>query len=171
MRNENILFIHEWVEYPNPKYNGYNGYWEIVEDKPPFSIGDEIRVANARGGYHYHTICEKDEFVYSTWQDIETARFLQNQEADYGWIDRKGEFYGCAYEEHAYCIHEISGMSEGEAERAGWIKIYRDPQMAQCHPEQSNGFDNYYYFDFVHCHLTKAQKETLISRGFPMEDI
>ena len=170
--NDTIMFIHEWNEYPNPAYNGYNGYWEITDDNhaPPYFIGETIRIENARGGFHYHTVCEKDEFIYSTWQEIETNRFLKNQDADYGWIDKKGNFYGCEYEEHAYCIRAISNMDEYEAERNGWIKIYRDPTMKKINPKFSNAFDTCYYFDFINCHMTKAQEETLIERGFYIED-
>ena len=95
-----------------------------------------------------------------------SSRFLKNQNSGHGWIDKNGIFYGCNYEEHAYCVYRISGLHEDEAERAGWIKIYRDPQLANNYPEFSNGTDCVYYHDSINSRLTKAQKDTLLSRGF-----
>ena len=159
-------FIHEWVNYSNPKYSGYNGYWRIRDAKPPFIIGDKILVENPMKSFHSHIICDKDTFIESTWGELETNRFLRNQDSNYGWIDKNGIFYGCDYEEHAYCVYRISGLHEDEAERAGWIKIYRDPQLANHCPEYSNGTDCVYYHDNINSRLTKAQKDTLLSRGF-----
>ena len=159
-------FIYEWMTHSDPAHNHYNGYWKITNAKPPFEIGQEIKIENAMGGYHYHIINDMDSFLQSTWEKIETKRFLNNQDSNYGWINKNGIFYGCDYEEHAYCIYRISGLHEDEAERAGWIKIYRDPLLANYCPDRSNGTDCVYYYDSINSRLTKAQKDTLLSRGF-----
>ena len=52
-------FIYEWMTHSNSAHNHYNGYWEIINAKPPFEIGQEIKIENAMGGYHYHIIILK----------------------------------------------------------------------------------------------------------------
>lgn len=163
-------FLHEWSIYANSAYNRYNGYWEIIDAKPPFKIGQMLHVENAVGGFHFHIINEKDEFIQSDWRTIERERYVNNEDSDYGWIDLDGNFYGCEYEEHDHCLYMISGLSELEAERMGWIKIYRDPILAEWYPNKLNNQGMIYYYDERSHRLNKAQKDTLLIHGFKIED-
>lgn len=146
--NMNNWFLHE-------KINGHdNGYWEIISatKKPP--IGELIKVRNVCGGQHFHTVTEEDELIFSTWETVLKQYFLDQTDSPWGWIDREGRFYGCDFMEHKFCADICFNMSELEAERRGYVKIYSD---------DSEG----YYCSTL---MTTAQKRTLDERGFIVED-
>lgn len=147
MVNMNDWFLHE-------KINGHdNGYWKINCTTKPL-IGERIKVENVSGGQHFHTITEEDELIFSTWETVLKQYFLNRTDSPYGWIDREGHFYCCDFMEHAFCADVCFDMSELEAERRGYIKIYSDE-------------DDGYYCSTL---MTTAQKRTLEERGFVVED-
>lgn len=144
------------------------GVWEIMDEPTGVEYGDMCRVENAYGGWHYYTITKEDEIFESDWDTVEREQYQSYTDAEYGWIAPDGTFYGCNYENHAHCIYAVSGMYESNAERAGWIKIYRDPTMARYHPERTNEFDGCYWITDSEM-MTPAQKKTLHERGFKIE--
>lgn len=158
-----VWFVHEFDDRYNPPMD--NGYWEVKwhdEDEKP-QIGERCRVVNAVGGWHEHTIAECDEILFSTWHDVEYAYYTTNQQADYGWIDKEGNFYGCSYMGHADCAAACFDLSELEAEQAGYVKIYRDRVMAEYYPERFRPDGLGWYCSHP---LTYAQKAKLTERGF-----
>ena len=78
-------------------------------------------------------------------------------------------FYGCGYMDHAVCLYAIAGLDTLAAEQAGYIKIYRDPTLAKYMPECAKDDEFVYYIDPQHV-MTKAQKDTLLERGFKVNE-
>jgi len=144
------------------------GVWEITDEPTGVEWGDMCRIENAYGGWHYYTITKEDEIFESDWDTVEREQYQSYTDAEYGWIAPDGTFYGCNYEDHAHCIYAVSGMYESNAERAGWIKIYRDPTMVRYHPERTNEFDGCYWIVDSEM-MTVEQKKTLYKRGFKIE--
>lgn len=144
-------FIHE-------KINGHsNGYWEVMYATEKPQLGELVRVENRNSGYHYHTITEEDEIIYSTWDEILKDYFLKQSDSLYGWIDREGRFYGCDFTEHRLCAEVCFDLTEIEAENRGYIKIFNvygaDEQEYYCSKK-----------------MTIAQKRTLEEHGFLVDD-
>ena len=88
---------------------------------------------------------------------------------DCGWIDKQGEFHFSEGISHEWCIRKIASMSEEEGERAGYIKIFYDPQNSR-HNFAHSRPDGYCYYVDPTVHLTKAQKDALLIRGFEIDD-
>jgi len=135
--------------------NGYiwdNGYWEIMDD-PPYKPGCCVKLENSSGGWHFHTITKDDEIIESDWETVERKYYLSKSDSPYGWIDKDGIFYGCDYFEHNDCALTCFGLYEGSAERAGYVKVYKE-----------NNELTYYHEGF----LTDAQRQTLINRGIEL---
>lgn len=146
-----MKFLHE-LEKHNDGRVWDNGYWEIIND-PPYKPGKYIQVENRYGGKHFHMITEDDEIINSDWQTVNRKYYLNKSDSLYGWIDKDGTFFGCDYFEHNDCAQACFGMYEGEAERAGYVKIYQD----------NNGL-TYYHEGF----LTDAQRQCVINRGIEL---
>ena len=136
-----------------------NGYWEIMDEN--YQIGETVRVENYAGGYHFHTISSNDEIIEaSDWQPLMRKYYIKNQNSPYGWIDLEGNFYGCNYYEHALCLEACFGITEYEAEKRGFIKVFDD-----------GGWSSYNDFSYYHeGFLTDAQRKTLIDRGLTLND-
>jgi len=146
-----MKFLHELEKRDNGKIWD-NGYWEIIDD-PPYKPDYHIRVENRYGGWHYHTITEDDEIIESDWQTIDHNYYLSKVNSPYGWIDKDGTFFGCDYFEHNDCALACFGLYEGAAERAGYVKIYKE-----------NDKLSYYHEGF----LTDAQRQALINRDIEL---
>lgn len=146
-----MKFLHELEKRDNGKVWD-NGYWEIV-DEPPYKAGYCVKVENNCGGWHYHTITKNDEIIESDWTTINHNYYLNKTDSPYGWIDKEGNFYGCDYFEHNDCAITCFGLYEGSAERAGYVKVYKE-----------NNELTYYHEGF----LTDAQRQTLINRGIEL---
>ena len=162
-----MKFLHEIVKYPNAELPYDNGYWLIVRGEP--SVGNTIRVENYNGGFHDHVVTEDDVIVESDWQTVERAFSASETWRDCGWIDKEGVFYGCGYMDHAVCLYAIAGLDTLAAEQAGYIKIYRDPTLAKYMPEYAKDDEFVYYID-PQITMTKAQKDTLLERGFKVNE-
>lgn len=163
-----MWFVRKQKRNQEGKIIDNGGVWEIVDEPTGVEYGDICRIENAYGGWHYYTITKEDEIFESDWDTVEKDYYRNYTTAEYGWIAPDGTFYGCDYEDHAHCIYAVSDMYESAAEKAGWIKIYRDPTMARYHPERVNDFDGCYWI----CDsavMTPAQKKTLYDRGFKIE--
>ena len=163
-----MWFVHKRKRNAAGEIIDNGGIWEIIDEPTGVEWGEVCRVENAYGGWHYYTITKEDEIFESDWDTVEREQYQSYTDAEYGWIAPDGTFYGCNYEDHAHCIYAVSGMYESMAERAGWIKIYRDPTMARYHPERTNEFDGCYWISDSEM-MTDAQKKTLYERGFKLE--
>lgn len=152
-------FLHE-IDYSRIPPRD-NGYWEIRGNKPePNTI---IQIYNIIGGHHDYKVTELDEFIYSDWETVARRRYTENQKSDYGWIDLEGNFYGCDWSEHRDCADICFGLTELDAERQGYVKIYYDKSNAK--------YDNYHYRPdglgwYCDRPLTDAQITKLNERGF-----
>ena len=143
-----MKFLHEYLYYDNGKTID-NGYWEIDGD----------RLVNACGGWHPYDPSPDDEIIESDWDYINWLRAKDAISDKYttGWIAPDGTFYGCDYQNHHY-VAEYLDMTETMMENKGYIKIYLNPIW-------TDGYgDKYEYFSFGH--MTQAQIDTLINRGF-----
>ena len=97
-----------------------------------------------------------DKMVYqSTWEEILYKYYHDNQTSPYGWIDREGNFFGCDYMEHRDCANACFNLTETQAEKQGYIKIY-----------SALGELEYY----CNGRMTVAQKNTLENRGFTVDE-
>lgn len=58
-----------------------------------------------------------------------------------GWLDRRGKFYGCNYQNHDLIIYYLLKKDVSEVENKGWVRIHGDNDF-QClqklSPEQRN---------------------------------
>lgn len=116
-----MLFYHEKLS------NGRdNGFWEVDEDDLIYAeFGDEIRLYNQLGGFHYHKLAREDEFIsVPHWDDLPWKDVLIKPDSNLGWISPSGEFFGCDYRDHAKVAELVLNSSERELEARGWVKIY-----------------------------------------------
>ncbi|MEN6549991.1 MAG: hypothetical protein ABFE07_28440 [Armatimonadia bacterium] len=87
------------------------------------------RWINSVGGYRPKG---KDEQVLETcWVEdyvdldhTKTGLLRPEGEADAGWIDRDGKFYGCGSQSHDTVIHLIIKCEVRDVEEKGWMRIY-----------------------------------------------
>lgn len=113
-------YLHEWQHHKNgEKVN--NGYWELERHG---AIGEEVKVYNEMGGFHYHTIRANDEIVYvESRRDLDHS-FLLDPDSELGWLAPDGTFYGCAYYAHEDVAYYVLKSTSMELEEKGWVKIY-----------------------------------------------
>ena len=147
-------FIHEYQLWNDGDFHD-NGFWEYSEEEIP-QIGDLIQVENQYGGYHFHRVNKEDEFFEGEWDEVLREYYKKQTDKEYGWIDKDGIFYGCDYADHACCADACFGLSELEAEDAGIIKIFSEHKKL-C------------WYLKPRLHMTKAQEDTLLTRGFDLE--
>lgn len=136
-----MKFLHEFLTHRDGTTVD-NGWWEIRGD----------RLVNTVGGYHYYT--PKDDDIIAEAESIEDLdwSFMLKPESEYGWLDIKGQFYGCDFQEHGQIARLVLKTSERALEESGWIKLYRDyPKGIGWYCERS--------------HITKAQMDFLLSRN------
>ena len=112
-------YLHEWQHFKDTKVN--NGYWEL---ECYADVGEEVKVFNELGGYHYHTIRENDEIVYARSRRDLDHSFLLDPNSDLGWLAPDGTFYGCAYFAHEDVAYYVLKSSSAELEEKGYVKIY-----------------------------------------------
>ena len=153
-----MKFLHEFIPTGNNKFID-NGYWEIIDNE--YDVGDIVRVENYSGGFHPHRIQPNDEIITSDWTTIMRKHYLNKQDSQYGWIDLEGNFYGCEYQEHKMCAEACFGLSERDAEKAGFVKIFDNTAWYDEYDETI-----YYHEKF----LTDAQRKTIIDRGLTLND-
>ena len=48
------------------------------------------------------------------WNVMLLNHYIKNQNSPYGWIDLEGNFYGCDYHEHAFCLEVCFGNYENK---------------------------------------------------------
>ena len=115
-----MLFYNEFIN----DYN--NGFWEVDEDDLiGAEFGDEIRLYNAYGGFHYHRLSREDKFISaSSWNDLPWEEVYLKPNSKLGWLSPSGEFFGCDYRDHDNLATYVLGFSERELESKGWVKIY-----------------------------------------------
>lgn len=111
-----MKFIHEFLEFMDGTVRD-NGWWRIEGDK----------VVNMRGGWHYlRDTNEKSVIVEADdWKDLDWSCLIK-PDSIYGWIDVKGNFYGCDYMEHSLLAEYYFKSNERALEDIGFVKIYRD---------------------------------------------
>lgn len=163
----------QWMEERRKNFDSDNivslGMWSTEwQDHIP-APGDKIMIVNMYGGRRRHTVTELDRFYEGNDQEIMKEYYRGRTDELAGWIDKDGVFYGCNDMEHHICCDLCFNLYESEAEQAGYIKIFYDPMFLTNYPEQCTEKGYRYYVD-RRCHLTKAQKETLMERGFIIED-
>lgn len=147
-----MLFYHEYLS------NGHsNGFWEVDEDDLiDANFGDEIRLYNQFGGYHYHKLTREDTFIsVSHWDNLPWEEVYLQKDSDLGWISPNGEFYGCDYRDHDNLATYVLHSSEVELEAKGWVKIY------SCDGPQ-------WYHKWLH--PTELQKQVLREKGFELDE-
>lgn len=147
-----MLFYHEKLN------NGRsNGFWEVNEDDLLCAnFGDEIRLYNQFGGYHYHKLAREDTFIsVSHWDDLPWKEVYLIPDSNLGWISPSGEFFGCDYREHDNLATYVLNSSERELEVKGWVKIY------SCDGPQ------WYHEDL---RPTEEQKRVLREKGFELDE-
>lgn len=147
-----MLFYHEKM------LNGRsNGFWEVDEDDLLYAeFGDEIRLYNQFGGYHYHILTSEDRFIsVSHWDDLPWKDVLINPDSELGWISPSGEFFGCDYRDHEKVAEYILNSSERELEKQGWVKIYSCDGLQWYHER---------------LHPTEEQKCVLREKGFELDE-
>lgn len=98
-----------------------NFWWEYRED----SSMDNARLYNIYGGYFCNADIRAREIVYAdSFQELDwSGTDVLNKNSRYGWVDRRGNFYGCSYESHelqAFLVHQ---SDKNELEKLGWIHI------------------------------------------------
>lgn len=162
-------FIKEWLPERNGRCYLYNGPWMYDWGNKPPTVGTEIRVLNAFGGFHYHIVNEHDVFVEEEPQKVWREYYMGKSDEKCGWIDREGNFYGCGRMDHAICIGDCFDLYESEAEQAGFIKLYYDDVLAEHYPERFLPSGLGWYLDH-NKKMTNEQKATLINRGFSVID-
>lgn len=142
-----MKFLHEFLHYGNGTVID-NGYWEIDGDY----------LYNFAGGRHHYTPSPNDEIIESDWAEVRrlNAKAAISDNHTTGWIAPDGTFYGVSYQDH-HLVAEYLGMTEGEMENSGYVKIYFNPIW----PDHGNKYE-YWFKD----HLSGAQIETLTKRGF-----
>ena len=59
---------------------------------------------------------------------------LSNDVSSFGWLDRKGNFYGCDYYAHDMQAKYVHGKSRQELEKLGWIHIGRSSNKKDAQP-------------------------------------
>lgn len=103
------------------KFVKYDNLWWEYEDDPLNNarlyhiFGSETQPKDITN----LEIVEADDFYHLNWEGTD----LLNKNSQYGWLDREGNFYGCAFEFHelqAVFLHKKKG---GELEKLGWIHI------------------------------------------------
>lgn len=143
-----ILFVHEFIDYPNAK-NIDNGWWEYDSETN--------KCLNLYGGYHILHEHPLNEFKESTWDKIMYDKYM-NERYKYrtGWLAPNGEFYGCDYRDHKDCAEWLFDCSERDLEEKGYSKIYRSV------------FDSSYQFDLYpnNHYLTNAQWKYLLDNEY-----
>lgn len=77
-----------------------------------------------------------------------------------GWIADNGKFYYAAYGEHEKVAYLIRGLSEREAEQAGWIKITKENFLGK----QPNRKQKETLFDW--CTANKQNYDYVLKRIF-----
>ena len=139
-----------------------NGYWQIGCDEEKPEHGEEYRVYNVFGGYHYWT-CGKDcedkqnEIVYANdWDELDHSALIDN-DSRIGWLAPDGRFYGCGYMQHGNIADLVLRKSEIELENEGWVKMYKTQLFPSSPPE--------YYIRRGGC-LTNEQVKVLAEKGY-----
>lgn len=143
-----------------------NGYWEIECGEEMPEAGEEYRVYNVLGGYHYWT-CGKDyedeqnEVVYADgWSELDHS-VLIDHDSRIGWLAPDGRFYGCGYMQHGNIADLVLHKSEIELEDEGWVKMYKSQLMPLDPP------DYYICRNSEHInYLTDAQVKVLAEKGY-----
>lgn len=144
-----MKFLHEFIDNGDGTKRD-NGWWKISED------GKHLE--NPCGGYHDYIPCQDDVIAEAdSWDDLDYS-FLLKPDSPYGWIDREGKFYGCAYSDHSAVASRILHSSERTLEMQGYIKIYRNFEGK-----------TEWFIEWDYCHsggITEAQEKTLEEKGF-----
>lgn len=111
-----MKFVHEFLHYDNGSVKD-NGWWEISEDG--------AKLFNMWGGWHDYTPREDDIIVEAdNWDQLDWSCLLK-PDSPYGWIDRRGVWYGCDYQSHAEVAELVLHSSERALEVQGWVKVFR----------------------------------------------
>ena len=148
-----MLFYHEKLLNSRD-----NGFWEVDEDDLIYAeFGDEIRLYNQFGGFHYHKLAREDEFIsVPHWDDLPWKDVSIKPDSNLGWISPSGEFFGCDYCDHAKVAELVLNSSERELEARGWVKIYLCYDGVQWYHENLRP--------------TEEQKRVLREKGFELDE-
>lgn len=136
-----MKFLHEFLKCGDGTVTD-NGWWEIRGN----------RLVNEVGGYHYYSP-DKDDIIVevNSRADLDWSCLLV-PDAKYGWLDLRGHFYGCRFQDHETIARLVLKTTERELEKSGWVKLYRNyPQGVGWYCEKT--------------HMTKAQRDFLIGRN------
>lgn len=114
-----------------PSRTGINqdSWWATKEIMEPY--GEIFR--NMNGGF-----CSAEGFdileevEYSNYADFENTHrkeifgYLIKPESKFGWLNPKGEFFGCDFTKHLEVAEDYFGFDEETLEKQGWIKIFKE---------------------------------------------
>lgn len=160
-----MWFLHErWTDRHRETHD--NGYWLIDTDEEPVD-GEEYKVYNAAGGYHYWTCGkqypdEQNEVVVADgWDDLDNSALL-TPTSRIGWLAPDGTFYGCQYWQHNLIAERVIRKTEIEMENEGWVKMYKS-QLLPFDPPDYYICRNSEHPDNL---LTEAQVKVLDEKGY-----
>ena len=106
-------------------YVKYNNFWWQYDTRTPKK---NATLRNLVGGYNTGNniigceIVEAESFKDLDWNGTEV---LDNK-YKFGWLDRKGNFYGCEYYCHSDQAELVHHSSRRKLEKLGWIHISGD---------------------------------------------
>lgn len=142
-----------------------NGHWLIDTDEEPIP-GEEYKVYNAAGGYHYWTCGkeysdEKNDVVFAKgWDELDNSALL-TPTSRIGWLAPDGTFYGCQYWQHQLIADRVIHKTEIEMENEGWVKMYKS-QLFPFDPPEYYVCRNSEHINY----LTDEQVKVLSEKGY-----
>ena len=129
-----------------PEY--IHGYPWLISGKP--KVGSKVILYNRYNGHWEHQITSEDIIVEAdSWDNLDWSKILLNDTSKYGYIDPKGNWYGCNFGDHWDLCKYV--LKEDTPEEYGWIKVYKSNYETKIYSRRKI--------------FTEEQNKTLIDRG------
>ncbi len=107
------------------KFVKYDHFWWEYDETTSKNNATLINVVGGHNSCNDITKCEiveAKDFEYLDWNGTKVL----DERYQSGWLDRKGNFYGCEFEYHRLQAELVHHSSLRELERQGWIHIDKD---------------------------------------------
>ena len=123
------------------KFVKYDNFWWRYVEKTPIN---NAKIINLVGGNNTGVdltdceIAEADSFEDLNWKGTD----IYNDKYKSGWLDRKGNFYGCEYHSHNLQAQLVHHSSRRELEKKGWVHIGQDMFYGKIVAQYFGDFEN-----------------------------